>query len=278
VPHELPPAEHLPDESLDALDGRRVALPSVDGGVDHLPRAEQPQVQRRRQQGVSERGLAADHGVLIGAERGEAVFDEVIERVESLGPCDRPREPRRLTPSVEPLGDPVQRLAGQLVRFEPRDRWRRPVVGRRLAVRFVVVPLPADGVVAVHQHALAAPHPSVEVLVTESVAVVPRVERLGRAAKPVVVDERERSAAGFDEAPQALGGAVARRAHESQVVARTRLEVSVEGVAERPCPPVGHVVACLSEGVAGVTHGREDETELLGVVRLSVGEGRRFDQ
>ena len=53
---------------------------------------------------------------------------------------------------------------------------------------------------------------------------------------------------------------------------------SVEGVAERPCPPVGHVVACLSEGVAGVTHGREDETELLGVVRLSVGEGRRFDQ
>jgi len=43
-------------------------------------------------------------------------------------------------------------------------------------------------------------------------------------------------------------------------------------------PQVRHVVAALAERVAGVSHRREHERQLVGVVRFPVGEAVRLDQ
>ncbi|ACM57940.1 hypothetical protein Hlac_2364 [Halorubrum lacusprofundi ATCC 49239] len=76
---------------------------------------------------------------------------------------------------------------------------------------------------------------------------------------------------------------MARGAHEPEVgVARLASELLVEErvqpVAERFGPQVRHVVAALAERVAGVSHRREHERQLVGVVRFPVGEAVRLDQ
>ena len=75
---------------------------------------------------------------------------------------------------------------------------------------------------------------------------------------------------------------MARGAHEPEVgVARLASELLVEErvqpVAERFGPQV-RLVAALAERVAGVSHRREHERQLVGVVRFPVGEAVRLDQ
>ncbi len=198
-------------------------------------------------------------------------------------------------------------LAGALVRLEPDPFRGLPVVRRRLLVQVVVVPLAADRVVAVHQHAR----------LTTDVAV-PLLLPVGALGGPVLVDDRplaggaalvgarlpvrlvripgpltpvgrggpeqfvrhqfQRSAAVRDEFAEALAGAVARGSRQPEVGPGSVVEKAVQSLAERLRAQVRHLVAPLAEVVAEVAHRGEHERQFVGVVRLPVGEAVRLDQ
>ena len=269
---------------------------------DRLARIQESEVDRGREQRVREERLPLDHRVLVAPERREPVADEGVERRSGLSAGDRPREAveRVAPPRVEPLADPRVGLAGEVVGIEPRPFGGFPVVGRRLSVQVVVVPLPADRLVAVHQHARLAADVAVPVLL--SVAPVgapvladdqsrrfpvrfagPLVPVGGRRPEQLVVQQLQRAAALGDELPEPVARPVARGAHEPEVgVARRAGELlaeePIEPVAERLGSEIRHVVTPVAEPIAEVAHRREHERQLVGVVRLPVGEAVRLDQ
>ena len=176
-PDVLPPADHLADVALDAVQ-RRATLPVRPlGGVHRLEGVQQPEVHRRRERAVRHPRVGAEHGVLGRAEVGQAVLDEVLEAGERLPPRRR-RPPRGVVadegdqavalPPVEVLAhlrvDVV--LARQPRLLEPEGA----ALGRGLAVVVVEVPLPAGRLVAVHEQPEAHPLPAVEVLHEQALA------------------------------------------------------------------------------------------------------------
>jgi len=117
---------------------------------------------------MREERLVRHHRVLVPPERREPVADERVERRLRLLAGDRPGElvERVGSPRVEPLADPRVSLAGEFVGVEPRRLGWFPAVRRRLLIEVVVVPLAADRLVAVHQHARLAADVAVPVLLS----------------------------------------------------------------------------------------------------------------
>jgi len=100
----------------------------------------------------------------------------------------------------------------------------------------------------------------------------PLVERLGRTQKGLVFDHLEGATGAFDQALEALAGAVACGFHTGQVVTGDRVEVGLEPLVERLRLVVVDGEAVCAEFVAEVTHRGEDERELLDVVGMAVRE------
>ena len=192
VPDVVPPADQLPDEPLHRGD-RQIVM--AIGGLDpahQLERIQQPEIQRTGHQRMRQPGIAGQHRVLVGSEGRQAVVDEVLKRGQRLAPGGGkpaggvdPDEAditvRR--PAIEVAPDLVVDLV--LLRpprgghADPGDRWSAAGgLGRRQPVLLVVVPLPADRFVAVHQHIQSASGQPVVVL-HEQPAGTPGIGPLG---------------------------------------------------------------------------------------------------
>ena len=218
-PDVLPPADHLADVALDAVQRRPTLAVRLLGGVHGFERVEQAEVHRRRQGAVRHPRVGPQHRVLSGAEVGEPVLDEVLEPGQRLEPrhrrparrvvADEAHEPVALPP-VEVLPD--LRVDVVLPRQPGLLETERAPLRRRLAVVVVEVPLPADRLVAVHEQAEAHPLPPVEVLHQQALATAdPGREVLpgGREAAPL---RHHLEAALPDEAVRC----VRRRLHDRQ--------------------------------------------------------------
>jgi len=284
VAHELPPAEHLPDGTLRGVERHRVVL--VVGllhCLDDLHRVEQADVDTRPQKRVGHRPIVCSHRVLVRAKLGQTLVDELAELPDGLSPGHRPRERPEVgaTPGVELVGDPVCGPCGQLVSVVVGQGWRLPVLGRKLLVLVVVVPLAADRVAAVHQDARLAAHPPVKGLVAEAVApgpVCPLVEGLPGAEKQLVSDNPDVASGGLDQLGEPLGRPVTGRAHGHESGVRIPREELLEGLAEGFGFDVDHVVARLAQPVTELPHGREQQRQLVVVVRFAPGEPVGLDQ
>ena len=165
--HVLPPPDELAHEALEA--GQRDVLPGVQGVGQHVARVEQPDVEARRQQRVEDEGVLRGDGVLVGAELGEALLEELPQPRSRLGVGRRPGERVRVTGVVgeRPLhpGDRVLHLGVPGARAGALDRGHRVPLRQLLAVVLVEGPpapdrLSGDG----HQHVEARALPGVEVL------------------------------------------------------------------------------------------------------------------
>ncbi len=86
---ELPPTQDLANEALHGIERRRTPGKRFERGRDGLARIEQVQVQDAGQPAVIEIGLTREHGVLIAAETGQPVLDEIGEGGLRLRPGHR---------------------------------------------------------------------------------------------------------------------------------------------------------------------------------------------
>jgi hypothetical protein len=125
------------------------------------------QVQRRRQVRVPQPGLARPQRVLPAAEVRQALVDEALQRMQRLLARDGPgKAVERSGVLGEALPHECDDLACDLIGLEARALGHRTgaTLAEGLAVVGVEVPLPAERLVAVHQHRMLAPHLAVEVL------------------------------------------------------------------------------------------------------------------
>ena len=107
------------------------------------------------------------HGVLVSAKQRQPVLNEISQRQQGLLAGHRPVEAAQLTRVVgKALCHQLQHLARDLVlRKEQRfGQVLRAGLAKSFAVVGVKVPLPAQGLVAVHQHLVLLAHLAVEKL------------------------------------------------------------------------------------------------------------------
>ena len=268
VPDEIAPSDHLADEALHR--GERGVAPVVRllGSRDHLPRVEQSQVHRCRQQRVGHPRIRRQHCVLVGAERSKAMGDEAVEQGQRLPACGGEAsraiaaEERHVSVPLPPI-EVVPHLQVDLVLDRPfrlgdaeRGRPRR-----WLSVVGVEVPPSADRLVILHQDVQAASGVAVEVLHEKAAATArlhPRVEDLHRrreAARGQHVD-----VAAPDCKPQCRRRrGVADAEGLSHVVQGLRVGIRA------------HVGALPAELGCAMAHRREDEMR-LGTMEAASGE------
>ena len=161
-----------------AARGARPSRQAALRGGDHLARVEQLEVQGHRDPGVEQPRLADPDRVLVPAEQGQPVLDEVRQGRACLLRGDRPAE---LVQGARVPGEPgaheIEDLGRHLVRGE-QDRLGEHAGaggGERGPVLGVVVPASAGRLLAVHEHPVPAAHHPVEVLHPQLLA--PRGER-----------------------------------------------------------------------------------------------------
>ena len=77
--HEFPPADDLPDEALEGIEGNVVCAGELQGAVDHLPGTEEPDVEGRGEDRVEEDAPVGGQGIFVVAEEGEPLFEETVE-------------------------------------------------------------------------------------------------------------------------------------------------------------------------------------------------------
>ena len=172
VPHVVAPADHLADEAFHRGQRRRAVAVGLLGPVGDLERVEQAEVHRGRQQRVRHPRIGRQHRVLVRAERGQPVLDELLQRRLGLAPGGR--EPPRTVAADEghvtvtfPAVEVAAHLVVDVVLARPPGRFhrqRRRALGWWLAVVGVEVPAPPARLAGVHQDAVAAPDVAVEVL------------------------------------------------------------------------------------------------------------------
>ena len=141
--------------------------------------------------------LAENHSVLMVAEFRQMVADEDVERLQRLRPRDRPAEGFEIAEMAgKAAGDEIENLARDRIGGEARRRLRAEALGRRLAVLGVEVPAPADGLVAVHEHAVRPPHLAIEELHPQPRAALRPAREIGpcREESPVLAQLRPRLA------------------------------------------------------------------------------------
>ncbi len=128
----------------------------------------------------------------------------MVQGADGLPPSDGPTERVGIGPVtavgllvVAPLErflDPLDDVPGHVVRLEQRWLRRGPLIGWRLPVLVVVVPLAADRVAVGHQIVRFSAHEPVEVLVAVASVPNPPVELRRGAEEAFVGDELDRSA------------------------------------------------------------------------------------
>ena len=235
--HVLTPTEDLADEALHALQRRPARVVRGLGGLHHFARVQQLEVERRRQQRVVEPGLAWPHRILVAPEVRQAVRDEGFERLQRLLARHRPGEiiePSRV--HREARVDQIDDLSRHSVGLEASRRrhvtWPRRAEG--LAVVGIEVPLPADRLAVLHQHAVALAQLAVEVFETERLAALGvRRELAHRAEEVPIVAYLQRQPGTLGDGPKRLQHAPVTRCAHHQPLRMQALDRAQQFIGER---------------------------------------------
>ncbi len=214
------------------------------------------------------------HGVLVIAEAGQGVVQEMLKGVPGLAFGDREPERLQIAEPVRPgfrylLDDP----AGGGVRLETQRARQRAAAVVALAVVGVEVPAAAHRfTVRFHQQAGVAAHFPVEELHAQLLtARGPAPERLGGAQETAVLEQPHRQAQPLRPAPfHGLAQAVLAGLGDQQFAGvqlpgagqhrfAQILQALVQGV-------VVHAPALAAQARGEMAHGAEQERQLLAVV------------
>ena len=186
---------------------------------------------------MGERPGVFDHGVLVRAEAGECLVDEMTQPRERTAPRGRPGAVRRSTRQT------VREIPhhGLVERIEATAARRRPRVlapGRRFAVLRVEVPATSRRPVTFHQQPEAPSLPAVKKLHAQGrLALRPVGERLAVAEK--LVGSHERDAVGREAALRVPGGGF----HRDHAFRPEALAVLGKAGGKGGGPPVVHIEA-----------------------------------
>jgi len=145
------------------------------GRGNHLARIQQLEVERGRQVRVVQPGLARPHGVLVRSEQRQPLADECLQGVQRLFARDGPGEAvQAARVCCKPGVDQRQYLARQGVWDKGRAgrQGARTRFAESLAVVWIEVPLPADRIIALHQHAMSLALFAVEILHAQGLATL----------------------------------------------------------------------------------------------------------
>ncbi|CAM5603578.1 hypothetical protein SCYAM73S_06788 [Streptomyces cyaneofuscatus] len=293
VPDVLAPARDLPDEALDAVEGRVARAVRLLGRLHTLGRVQEAEVQGYGEEAVAHHRVGRQHRVLVAAEAGQAVGDEVAECGTGLAPGGG--EAPRAVPADE--GDvavalPAVEVAADLVvdvvlARPPGAPDVEGVLspGRGFAVVVVQVPPSAGRVVAVHQQIVPLAHPVVEALQPEGLglpaALLPLPAPLplvpSRPLREVVVAHQEPLRGEDLDALQAAhevqrpaGGGVA----DGQGARCPASAYLLQALRVRLGPDIGDPVAQLG---CAVPHRREDQVRLRPVEAAPAQHRSRLD-
>ena len=276
------PAEDLPDESLDGVEGGVAGLVGGFGGTDAVQGQEETAVEVMGDVAVIHPRFVLEHGVLIVAEAGEAFLDEMVEDLKGVLMGDGVMEGLEVTEMVgEFAGDVIEGLAGDGVGREAGGLGDDSSFGRGFAVVVIVVPLAALGVIAVHEDVIAAAHLAVEEFHAELFAAFgPAREIFGAAEETVVGEDFDGGAEGFvpgfdffEDAVFAGGGEVKGMGLKG-LEGALRLGAEGTGVVGVVDAGVVNGEAALLEFGGKVAHRGEDEGDFLFMVPY--GGGLRF--
>ena len=180
-----------------------------------------------------------------------------------------PEGPQRPEAVAEPRLHEVQHPFHRLVRRE----LHRPAVvdgiGRGLAVVVVIVPLPALGLVAVHQKARLAPHLAVEILHPQRLAALgPVFEFLQRRdeARVLQLPHLQRHLVQQLDQPPFPGPGADDLLRPALFGPAQKLSGDRPGIAGIVELGITHVPAGLAQTCRELAHGGEDQRDLLGVM------------
>ena len=159
VPDEVTPTDDLSDEALNGCKGSTTTSIRILGTGHHLDGVEETQVHRRREQRVRHPRITGHHRVLVRAEGGESVVDEVIEKSERLS-AGRGKsawaagaQETHLSISL-PAIQILPHLLVDLVLLRPK--WFKHAQRCRSGWRFLIirieVPATARRLITIHQH------------------------------------------------------------------------------------------------------------------------------
>ena len=264
----LAPAKQLADETLHT--GQRdlpIAIRLL-GARDHLARMQQPHVDGGRENRVEHVGMPMLHGVLVRAELRQPLRDETLQHRLGIFARDRQREAVHASPTACPARDALHDRACRLIRR------KRHALGHGLALRpclpvlRIEIPVAARRLaVGLHQDVVLAAHLAVEELHAEFLLLAgPTREFLARGQEPAVGQQFQRDA----DVVQQRSGAIQRfhhflltsfrGDHACRVMLQRRCRNAV-GVALRPA--VVHAIACRDQRVGKVSHGGENQHQLL---------------
>ena len=220
----------------------------VFGRCDHLAWVEQLQVESACNVGVKKPGFAFPHGVLVQAEAGQPVPDEISQCLQGLRAFNRP--PELIDRSGMVCEAPVHQrndLQGDGIGCEAA--WRRydpwPVFAKAGSVLGVKVPLPADRQLAVHENARFFAHLPVEKLHPQLLAA------LGVCRKVPHGTEKMRIVANFEH-KRVLAGDVAQRIQHTPLAGRCHDQLVRSGAHNGLLQFAGQrsgVVRCVELGV-----------------------------
>mmetsp|Transcript_50960 Transcript_50960/g.119506 ORF Transcript_50960/g.119506 Transcript_50960/m.119506 type:complete len:550 (-) Transcript_50960:44-1693(-) len=267
------PAQDLADEALDA--GQR-CQPVPVGGLGrrhHLTRAEQLQVEGRRQVRVVEPRVAGPHCVLVAAEQRQPLAHKGLQRLQGLCPRDRPGKAVQAAGVLRKAGlHQSNHFARDRVGLEADPRrhvaWARSAEG--LSVVGIEVPLPAVGLgvraLTLHQHPMPLALLAVEVLHAQGLpAPGVRGELSHRDEEMPILADVQRQAGrlclgldGLQDPP------VARRGHHEAGRPEARdvepqLRVQAPGSARRVQPGVVQAAPGRLQLDREVTHRRQEQ-------------------
>ena len=190
------PPQDLADEAFHR--GQRGAAGAILGfrRAAHRQGGEQAAIEVLGDHGVEQEGLAAQHGVLVVAEAGQAEAEEAGEGGLGIGAGGGEPERVEVAEAIrEALFHQGQHLLRDLVRLEAVWFRHRHALGGRLAVLGVEVPASAFGLCSVHQQAGFAAHLAVEELHAQLLlAARPGFEARAGAEEAVVLQQDHRDA------------------------------------------------------------------------------------
>jgi hypothetical protein len=105
------------------------------------------------------------HGILKVAEVGQTIADEMIQRLERAVTRDGPAKGFEVTEMIgEARAHQREHIARDRIRLEARARRQCRALRQALAIVVIKIPLPADGLLALHQEPCFASHLAIEVL------------------------------------------------------------------------------------------------------------------
>ena len=232
---------------------------------------------------MEEERLVRGHRVLVAPELGQAMCGEVLQPVPRALLGDRQPERGRISRGVgEALGHLRDRGSGDLI-VRGLGEWRNADAGagKRLAVVCVEVPPLPGGSRSVHQDAGAPALPPIEVLHARS----------GMGGEPLVDLARgsEEQTVGIHARLEPLLTAETLQPFVDAAVGRTHPGEAVDVVRPDEAPqtrdeaePLGErdpLDACARplQAVGRVAHRRQQQHDLVGVVRATAEGGIRFD-